>query len=208
MGHGTRNDDERDYERDYDQRQMGNQNEMAPADREYASAEPSVVSGEMKTTIILIGGPSAIGKDSFVRKLDQEPSFRSRFGICGQCFTMTATKGQDVKSDYFTKLDQVLEKQPDVLVLKWQAFLKRRHIDSLQDKYPGIAFRGLFLKLAPQKHAERMYHKHKDRYGFPDKAAALAKCKSQARGDLARFKRLAVPTWYVDAETYEITEKD
>jgi len=42
MGHGTRNDDERDYERDYDQRQMGNQNEMAPADREYASAEPSV----------------------------------------------------------------------------------------------------------------------------------------------------------------------
>jgi len=38
MGHGTRNDDERDY----DQRQKGNQNEMAPADREYASAEPSV----------------------------------------------------------------------------------------------------------------------------------------------------------------------
>ena len=43
MGHGTRNDDERDYERDYDQRQMGNQNEMASADREYASAEPSVL---------------------------------------------------------------------------------------------------------------------------------------------------------------------
>ena len=55
MGHGTRNDDERDY----DQRQKGNQNEMAPADREYASAEPSV--GPDKTMMAGMAGSDANG---------------------------------------------------------------------------------------------------------------------------------------------------
>ena len=60
MGHGTRNDDERDYERDYDQRQMGSQNEVAPADVRVRTRQSAGV-GPDKTTEPGMGGGSDDG---------------------------------------------------------------------------------------------------------------------------------------------------
>jgi hypothetical protein len=166
------------------------------------------MSTAMKTTIILIGGPSAVGKDHFIGELERESSLRSMLGIFGPFQSMTAPEGQDVKRMLISELARILKAPPDVLILKWQAFFRRKYIDSLLWQYPHIRFRGVFLKLVPDQHAERMYQKHSVRYGFPDMAAALAECKRQAKNDLSNFKKLRVPITYIDADSQEIIDGD
>jgi len=73
MGHGTGNDYERDYERDDDQRQKGNQNEVAPADSRVRSRQRPAFSiddgateenGLPRTTVIALAIVFAIASRS------------------------------------------------------------------------------------------------------------------------------------------------
>jgi len=158
------------------------------------------------TQLIVIGGSSAVGKNTFINTLQKDSSLRTQFGIGEDVRWITDKKGNEVKRAFREDLPAILGTNPDTVVLKWQAFMKKRHFEKIIDNFPFVSATGLFLWLPYQVHVEQFFAKHRKRYHLIDTKSARARCQRQVRGDLKRFAGLRLPTVFVNPRTQTETE--
>src|SRR4051812_20145647 len=119
--------------------------------------------------VFLVGGPSGIGKDWFIGRLQAEVETRQRFGIPNDACYLTAKKGDELKN-WKERLKVAYASDPSAtVVLKWQASMHRSSVEWICREFPGTEVRGLFLWLEENKHVERFLGKHQGGYAPADR---------------------------------------
>src|SRR5436190_11484658 len=101
--------------------------------------------------IVLVGGPSAIGKHSFIEALRESQDLRRRFGISENARYFTNESGHVLRAEFHRLLDAVYRETPAAeVIVKWQAFVKPALLQRLSSTYPETTFRGICLWLDEQ----------------------------------------------------------
>jgi hypothetical protein len=157
--------------------------------------------------LFLIGGPSAIGKNTFIERLAIDESIRSRLQIPSDAKYLTARKGDEVYRCVSDGLKAAYATEPSATVVaKWQASMDDLFLHGILNAYPDTEIRGVFLWLDEQKHRERFLRKHLWGYAGPDEERATRKLRGDRAKNRSRFMKLAIETVVVDAESCELLD--